>query len=124
MNDIPTPENFTRSEDKNRIFLVGHIDGDRYMFDHHLKASDGWMQYDTAQDASYFGVWVNPKRMATITFAEGDVSIVICKTPKAYNAEIEKMNEFYEASPFMAVIESDGKVVEFVQDRSQFLITA
>ncbi len=32
---------------------------DRYYYDERLSQADGWFQYDTSQDASYFGIWVN-----------------------------------------------------------------
>ena len=46
----------------------------RYVFDFNLK--DGWQQYDTDQDAWYFGIWVNLKTLQTLTYAEGDVVLI------------------------------------------------
>ncbi|KKL07566.1 hypothetical protein LCGC14_2584760, partial [marine sediment metagenome] len=52
-----------------------YIGGDRYIFDFKIcSPRDGWQQYDTSQDAWYFGVWIHPEGRVTITFAEGDLS--------------------------------------------------
>lgn len=49
----------------------------RYHYDDRLTASDGWQQYDTDQDAYYFGIWINPVKRETFTYAEGDTLHVI-----------------------------------------------
>ena len=73
---------------------------DRYRYDFKLcKKSDGWKQYDTEQDASYFGVWVHPESRVIVTFAEGDETTVTCPTQEAFEAEIREMNEFYGSPP-------------------------
>ncbi len=70
-------------------------DCDRYGFDVRLKADDGWQQYDTDQDAWYFGCWVNPVSFQTVTYAEGDFTLVTVDTAEEFNQEIKEMNEFY-----------------------------
>ena len=56
---------------------------------------EGWLQFDTSSDAHYFGVWVNPHTLETLTYAEGDWSLVDAPNAEAYNAEIRSMIEFY-----------------------------
>jgi ABC-type transport system substrate-binding protein len=59
----------------------------------------GWKQYDTSQDAWYFGVWVHPEKRVIITYAEGDITVVRCPTNESYHAELKSMAEFYGPPP-------------------------
>jgi len=110
-------------------------DADRYLFDLDLcKAEDGWEQFDTDQDAGYFGVWVNPRLLEIVTYAEGDVTRVKCPDAAHYNAEIKSMCEFYgegyeliacdvEAfSHIMLGTEPKGEATVYRQDRQRFFI--
>ena len=68
------------------------VDADRYLFDfNYCSADKGWKQYDTSQDASYFGVWVHLEKRWTLTFAEGDVILVKCPTQESFIAEIDSL---------------------------------
>jgi hypothetical protein len=62
--------------------------GSRYPFDEHLK---GWEQFDTPQDASYYGVWTSVDRKATVSYTEGDVTLVVAPDEKSFKAEIRSM---------------------------------
>ena len=96
----------------NKVYR-GHKVGERYFYDFGACTRDkGWAQYDTTQDASYFGVWVNIEQRAVFTFAEGDISLVLCPTRKSFKAELEHMAFFYGEPPpaFMAYSENDGVV--------------
>lgn len=84
--------------------------------------SDGWEQYDTSQDAWYFGVWVNKKRLKILTYAEGDITMVTCPDAAHFNAEIKNMNEFYEEGFVAKTIDMDAKMTVYRQDRSKFFI--
>ena len=83
--------------------------------------SDGWQQYDTEQDAWYFGVWVNPGRRMILSYAEGDWTLLVFEDYLAYNQQIIKMNQFYEEGFEFKTIDSDGITV-FRQDRSEFFV--
>ncbi len=73
---------------------------ERYQFDFKLCTREkGWKQYDTSQDAWYFGVWVHPEKRVIITYAEGDVTVVKCSTDESYHAELKSMAEFYGPPP-------------------------
>lgn len=85
--------------------------------------SEGWEQYDTDQDASYFGVWVNRTKFLTLTYAEGDWTLVRCPDAARYNAEIENANQFYGEGFILKAYGADG-CTTVVQDRSRFLIPA
>ena len=86
--------------------------------------SDGWEQYDTSQDAWYFGVWVNPRKLVTLSYAEGDWTLVVCPDAEHYNAEIADANEFYGEGRIALVIDQAGGATEYRQDRERFLIPA
>ena len=65
---------------------------ERYYYDSKLK---GFEQYDTDQDAPYFGVWINHTTLETVTFAEGDTTKVRAPNKSAFDAELSDMDEFY-----------------------------
>lgn len=96
---------------------------DRYVFDFELcQSSDGWIQFDTSQDASYFGVWCNPKKLETVTYAEGDVTLVQCQGAAGYNRELTDMSEFYGSPPPAFIgIDNDGQVTHYIDERPQLL---
>ena len=98
--------------------------GERYIVDFAPDfKSEGWQQFDTDQDAHYFGVWVNPVKLITLTYAEGDWSLVVCPDTAHYNAEIKSMCEFYrEGYEFKTIDTDSGHITEYRQDRSQFAV--
>ena len=83
---------------------------ERYAYDLKIcPASDGWRQYDTEQDAPYFGVWVHEGRREIVTFAEGDESRVTCPNVESFRAELAAMADFYgPPPPAFIVIGEDG----------------
>lgn len=90
---------------------------DRYVFDARL-LKEGWRQYDTTQDASYFGVWVHENEMKILTFAEGDVMLVECQTPESFAREIEHMDAYYgPPPPSFTVLDTEGKVIRLYDER-------
>ena len=87
-------------------------DGNRYMFDTTLSSNDGWEQFDTDQDAWYFGVWVNNSKGMTVTYCEGDVMIKhgIPDMKKEY----DDLCECYgKAPPFATAYDEDGTVTKY-----------
>ena len=99
------------------------LNGERYRwdFDDRFQA-DGWEQYDTSQDAWYFGVWVNKELLQIQTYAEGDHTLVKCPDVEHFNAEISDMNEFYEEGFVAKTIDADGTLTVYKQDRQKFFI--
>lgn len=59
-------------------------------------ASGGWKQYDTPQDAPYFGCWFSKDKLASLCYAEGDWILVVCTTEEAFNEEVAEAEAFYE----------------------------
>ena len=77
-----------------------YLGRERYYYDFkRCKRSDGWIQYDTDQDASYFRIWVHPGKMEIITYAEGDETIETCETETEYHEKLKSMAEFYGDPP-------------------------
>ena len=112
-----------RTNERGNLIREAFAGRDRYLWDFDKDfTADGWQQYDTDQDAHYFGMWVNPKRLETFTYCEGDVELVICSDVEHYNAEIANANEFYgEGFEFIAY-DLDAKTrTEYRQDRAQFV---
>ena len=112
----------TRTEEtKEHIIHRGFVfDGNRYMFDwKYCEPPFGWKQYDTDQDAWYFGVWVNLNELATVTYAEGDVVVKILKDQTGMKAELDRMKNFYGDAPAWCVgINTDtGEVTKFYDER-------
>ncbi|MBK2124427.1 hypothetical protein [Fangia hongkongensis] len=98
------------------------VDRDRYYYDYDLCFGGGYEQFDTDQDAYYFGVWVNKKTKTIVTYAEGDETIMQCENTEEYNNEIKKLCKFYKEYPSMSGIDMDGNVTRYYQNREHFFI--
>lgn len=59
-------------------------------------ASDGWMNIETHQDGTYFGVWHNEDQLRIVTFCEGDVTVEQAKTKDAFYDAIESTVSYYK----------------------------
>ena len=115
-----TPEINKQGNRVERSFLAG---ADRYVFDfNECTPGSGWQQLDTAEDASYFGVWLHPERLETLSFIEGDVIRVFCADSASYNAEVEALCESYQAAPaFLTIDLEEGLTTEHYVDRGELL---
>jgi hypothetical protein len=73
---------------------------ERYHYDfRRCIGADGWNQYDTTQDAPYFGIWVNLKARQIMTFVEGDEYLCVCPSAESFKAELRDMAQFYGPPP-------------------------
>lgn len=109
------------NERGNRVHTA-FLPAERYLIDFADDfSSAGWEQFDTDQDAAYFGVWVNRRLRSTLTYAEGDWSLVECPDEAHYEAEIRDAIEFYGEGYIALAIDRDGGATEYRQDRSAFL---
>lgn len=103
-----------------------HLPEHRYIIDFAPDfTAEGWIQFDTRQDAEYFGVWVNPTKLMTLSYAEGDWQLVVCPDAASYNLEIDATCKFHDPAPAAVGIsypESPGgaaTVTKFYQDRKE-----
>ncbi len=105
-----------RGNQVTRSFL---LQADRYLFDFQVCSSaKGWKQFDTKQDASYFGIWVHSGTRRIVTFAEGDLSTVTCPTVESFQAELASMATFYGPPPPAAIrYDADGTRTEYYDER-------
>ena len=85
-----------RTKDNGARLVYGYVGGDRYLYDFSAcTRSLGFTQYDTEQDAPYFGVWVHTEDRRIVTFAEGDLTVCDCPDAGSFAAELAEMAEFY-----------------------------
>lgn len=84
----------------NTVYRFFRQGAERYHWDFGpCREKYGWKQYDTSQDAPYFGVWVHLGRRLTLTYAEGDVTLVKCPTVETLRAELKDMERCYGPAP-------------------------
>jgi hypothetical protein len=107
------------SEADARIGFTGET---RYVYDHGLRVYDkgasGWRQYDTFEDAWYFGCWTQLEERKIFTYAEGDRTLVVCPTIESFRDELNYMADFYgDPPPAFVVISSDGQVTQHYDQR-------
>ena len=97
-----------------RMFLPS----ERYVIDFDRDLLRAWKQYDTEQDAHYFGTWVNLATREVLTYAEGDWTLATSADAETFRAELARMAEFYGSPPPAAVgIAADGTVTEYFDPR-------
>jgi hypothetical protein len=67
--------------------------GERYVYDFGLCSyENGWAQVDTAQDAFYFGTWVNATRLLIFSHCEGDTTLKEAASPEEFAAELREID--------------------------------
>lgn len=99
-----------------------HLPDDRYCIDFAEDFREcGFEQFDTDQDAHYFGVWLSRKKRIALSYCEGDWTLVSCQDDAHYFAEVQSYIDFHKAGSVARVIGSDGSMVVVEQDRSKFL---
>ncbi|MDZ4126254.1 MAG: hypothetical protein U1E02_19050 [Hydrogenophaga sp.] len=82
---------------------------------HILREHAGWRRYPTSSDAWYFGCWTNPVLRQTLTYAEQDVSHVICDNDEQFQQELANMAQFHgtNRSPSAMGYGEDGSTAYF-----------
>ena len=72
--------------------------GDRYTYDFGFCSyENGWAQFDTAQDASYFGTWANPTRLMILSYCKGDTTLKEAASPEEFAAELREVDAWNRA---------------------------
>lgn len=84
----------------------------RYPMDSIYLVPHGWKQYDTAQDAPYFGVWYHPEFRIFVTYAEGDITIEFAKTDAGWEELKKAYADFYGAPPPAFLSLDEGAMTE------------
>ncbi|MCW0504513.1 hypothetical protein [Aeromonas piscicola] len=88
----------------------GSHQADRYYYDRMLLAQ-GWQQYDTEEDAWYFGIWINTEKLETFTYAEGDTNLVTAPNVEAFRAELARLYQYHPQAPAFISIDPKAGVV-------------
>ena len=52
---------------------------------------------DTAQNASYFGIWANPTRLMIFGYCEGDTTLKEAASPEEVAAELHRIDAWNRA---------------------------
>jgi len=106
------------NEHGNVITRRFFLDRTRYYYDFgECSSANGWQQYDTAQDAWYFGVWVHVEERKVLTWAEGDETLVECPSLESFRAQLDSMAEFYgDPPPAFTVIDFETETITEVYD--------
>lgn len=113
-----------RTNERGNAIHESHWSADRLIIDF---AEDfvegGWAQVDTDQDKSYFGFWVSKSQRITLTYCEGDWSLVVCPDADHFNSELCHAFSFYTEAPFCSVMDfDDGTWTRYFEDRQRHLI--
>ena len=88
----------------------GSHQADRYYYDRTLLAR-GWQQYNTEEDAWYFGIWIHTEKLETFTYAEGDTSHVIAPNVEAFRAELARLYQYHPQAPAFICINREVGIV-------------
>ncbi|BBQ29450.1 MULTISPECIES: hypothetical protein [Aeromonas] len=88
----------------------GSHQADRYYYDRTLLAQ-GWQQYDTEEDAWYFGIWIHTEKLETFTYAEGDTNHVIAPNVEAFRTELARLYQFHPQAPAFICINREVGIV-------------
>lgn len=107
-----------RTNSRGNTLRESFMPSERYVIDFSGLLQEGWRQYDTEQDAHYFGVWVNTTTLEVLTYAEGDWSLLQAKDREAFRAEIKSMADFYgDPPPAFVVIDGETGDTTYVYDK-------
>ncbi len=114
------PDSRRDTNERGNLVTSAFTDGlNRYFFDDRVhRRGAGWQQWDTSQDAPYFGVWVHRDLRQVLTFAEGDITVVECPDDAGFKAELESMERCYgEEPPAATAYGPDGSVTHIYSIR-------
>ena len=70
-------------------YPADHTHETRYAFDFgECFTAKGYAQFDTRQDAYYYGHWVNPTTFRLVSYAEGDIAVTVCDDADEFAAQV------------------------------------
>jgi len=112
LKSLMDPDKSRTSEAGSKISQGFDPEGDRYLFDFRIcTPATGWHQYDTSQDASYFGMWYNLELLSTFSFVEGDLILEESPTAEVFKTEMEAAAKYYgNPPPAFRVIDGTGHI--------------
>lgn len=82
------------------------LDDNRYTYDfRYCTARNGWAQLDTRQDASYYGIWVNPFKRCLFSYCEGDITLTECDTEDDFIQAVRECVEWHKERDYFIGID-------------------
>ena len=81
---------------KHEILKNGHVKTTGFTMEDHIIPPNGFNEVEEWCEYPYRVVWKSDESMATITYCEGDITVMQCLTRYIYNKEIEDANKFYK----------------------------
>ncbi|WP_236664237.1 hypothetical protein [Aeromonas hydrophila] len=88
----------------------GSHQADRYYYDRTLLVQ-GWQQYDSEEDAWFFGIWSDTEKLEAFTYAEGDTNHVIAQNVETFRAELARLYQYYPQALAFISINPEASVV-------------
>ena len=82
--------------DKTEILQNGHVKTTGFTMLDHITPPTGFEEVEAWCEYPYRVVWKNDELMATITYCEGDITVVQCPTRIIYDKEIADTDAFYK----------------------------
>ncbi len=90
----------SKTELKPSITITSYPARGRYHYDFHECTEErGWVAYDTVQDTWTFGVWVNESALQVLIFADGEETLITCRTRDQFLGELSIMAAIYGQPP-------------------------
>ncbi|MGL5525087.1 MAG: hypothetical protein ACRDCY_15025 [Aeromonas veronii] len=97
----------------------GSHQADRYYYDRTLLAQ-GWQQYDTEEDAWYYGIWINTRTLETFTYAEGDTSHVMAPNVEVFRSELARLYQYHPQAPaFISIDVKAGSITHHFETKPE-----
>ena len=82
--------------DKREVLKNGHVNTTGFTMVGHIIPPDGFNEVKEWCEYPYRVVWKSDKEMATITYCEGDITVIQCLTKERYDKELADAKAFYE----------------------------
>ena len=82
--------------EKPEVLKNGHVKTTGFTMEDHIIPPDDFNEVEEWCEYPYRVVWKSDQEMTTLTYCEGDITVVQCPTRCIYNKEIEDAKKFYE----------------------------
>lgn len=95
----------THTDEKGISIYENRMGDNRYAYDQILcNPKHGWIQFDTSEDAAWFGIWTHAVEHFVVVYAEKDVSIIHIPEKQDWIDRLKKMRQEYGPAPHAATV--------------------